>query len=226
MSKKGLYGYLVSEGLLLCLIEVGKVCGWSVQAVRILMYTAILINTIIVGYCFCHSGTNRTKSSDRLVAYAIFTTAAADFFMTLIGVERGFLPGIILFCSVQIIYALYLRLTIKVLLIRIAFFAAGLMALNMAGMLSLSNALGFLDLTLLLVNAVIAWMPVGTKTSLLFRIGITLFLCCDLSITCRDLMIGDMHAMIDFLVWIFYIPSQVAITLSYLYSEHQQPLAY
>lgn len=132
MSKKGLYGYLVSEGLLLCLIEVGKVCGWSVQAVRILMYTAILINTIIVGYCFCHAGTNRTKSSDRLVAYAIFTTAAADFFMTLIGVERGFLPGIILFCFVQIIYALYLRLTIKVLLIRIAFFASGLMALNMA----------------------------------------------------------------------------------------------
>ena len=221
MSKKGLFCYLVSEGLLLCLIEVGKVCGWSVQAVRILMYTAILINTIIVGYCFCHSGTNRTKSSDRLVAYAIFTTAAADFFMTLIGVERGFLPGIILFCCVQIIYALYLRLTIKLLLIRIAFFAAGLIALNMAGMLSLSNALGFLDLTLLLVNAVIAWMPVGTKTSLLFRIGITLFLCCDLSITFRDLTIGDMHAIIDFLVWIFYIPSQAAITLSYLDSVHE-----
>ena len=46
--------------------------------------------------------------------------------------------------------------------------------------------------------------------------GITLFLCCDLFIALRTLTKGGIHDMVDFFVWIFYIPSQVAITLWYL----------
>ena len=63
---------------------------------------------------------------------------------------------------------------------------------------------------------ILSWTPTGAKTPLLFRIGITLFLCCDLLIALRGFTTRGTHDTIDLFVWIFYIPSQVAITLSYL----------
>ncbi len=208
--------YLFFEMFLLCLVEIGECAGWSDLAVQILMYTAILINTAAAAHHFYKAGVNRKKDSDSLVAYALFVTAAADFFMTLIGSAAVFLPGVILFCLVQMIYALYLGSVGKWLPIRTVLFAVCLLLLRTAGMLTTENAFGLLDICLLLVNTVLAWTQVREKTSWLFRIGITLFLCCDLSITLRTLTTGSVHDMINFLVWIFYIPSQAAITLSYI----------
>ena len=79
MSKKGLLLYLVSEAILLCLIEVGKCVGWTAPVLQVMMYTAIVINTVIIAYRFYHLGSGRTKSADTIVAYALFATAAADF---------------------------------------------------------------------------------------------------------------------------------------------------
>lgn len=107
----------------------------------------------------------------------------------------------------------------KLLLLRIALFAVCLMFLNRAGMLTPVNAVGILDLNLLLINTIIAWTAASAKTPLLFRIGITLFLCCDLSVALVNLTAGSVRNVSDFLIWIFYIPSQAAITLSYLLSH-------
>lgn len=208
--------YLFSQALLLCLIEAGKCIGSNSRILQILMYTAILINTIIVACHVRRTGAGRTKSSDQYVAFALLATAAADYFLTLIGNHAAFLPGVILFCCVQILYALYLGSTMKLLLLRIALFAVCLMFLNRAGMLTPVNAVGILDLNLLLINTIIAWTAASSKTPLLFRIGITLFLCCDLSVALANLATGSVRDVSDFLIWIFYIPSQAAITLSYL----------
>ena len=43
---------MVFEGLLLCLIEIGKVVHWDIQVLRILMYVTIITNAISVGYRF------------------------------------------------------------------------------------------------------------------------------------------------------------------------------
>ena len=222
MIKKGLLSYLVPEMLLLCLIEIGKCLGWSVMAVQILMYTAILINTIIVASRYVRLGPDRTKKPDQYLAFALLATAAADIFLTLIGTDAVYLPGVILFCLVQVIYALYLRSGMKLLLIRIALFAVCLLVLKKAGILNLANAMGVLDLSLLLVNMVISWTSANANTPLLFRIGITLFLCCDLFIALRSFTSGGLHDVIDFFVWIFYIPSQAAITLAYLIRTYQK----
>ena len=222
MSKRACILYLIPEAILLFFIEIGKFLGWSTLPIRILMYIAIVINTIVTAYYFYHY--RKKNHSENLIAYAIFTTAVADFFMTLIGNDTGFIPGIIVFCIVQVIYALYLCPAVKWLLIRAAFLAACLVGLKVVGMLNLKNALGIADLSLLLVNAIIAWTKARSKTSLLFRIGITLFLFCDLSITIRTLTSAGVQDIVDYLVWIFYIPSQVAITLSYTSPKpHRQP---
>lgn len=216
MSQKGLHLYLISQALLLGLIETGKCIGCNGRTLQVLMYTAIVINTIMAVHRFCQSGADRAKHSDKYVACALFATAAADYFLTLIGNHAAFLPGVILFCCVQILYALYLGSTMKLLLLRIALFAVCLMLLSRAGMLTPVNAMGILDLNLLLINTIIAWTAASAKAPLLFRIGITLFLCCDISVALANLTTGSVRDVSDFLIWIFYIPSQAAITLSYL----------
>ncbi|MBR2834211.1 MAG: hypothetical protein IKE43_00650 [Coriobacteriales bacterium] len=218
MSTRGLIFYLVLEALLLCLIETGIYMSWNGQIVNTLMYAAILINTIVVAYRFFRLRADQRSAHDKFIAYAIFVTAVADIFLTLIGSADTFLPGVILFCMVQIIYAIYLYPTAKSLLIRVALFAICLLLLKIFEMLSLSNAFGLLDISLLLVNVIIAWTLTRVKIPLLFRIGITLFLCCDLSIALRIFTTGEAFGIIGLLVWLFYIPSQVLITLSYLSS--------
>ena len=221
MSRKSFILYLLTELILLCLVQAGQLDGWSNSVVQIFMYTAILINTVLTIYWFRKHGTDQNDSGDNFVAYALFVTAAADFFMTLIGTDAVFLPGVILFCLVQIIYALYLKSGVKSFLFRIALFIICLILLKKVGMLNLNNAFGLLDIILVLVNVVLAWTMARKRTTLLFRVGLTLFLCCDVSIVLRTLTDGGIHDVIAFLVWIFYIPSQVAITLSYVYGRQR-----
>ncbi|MEE1209373.1 MAG: hypothetical protein U0K60_04975 [Parafannyhessea umbonata] len=208
--------YLALEALLLCLVEIGEYADWDQQVVQITMYTAILINAAVVARRFFKTGASGKAVSNDLVAYALFATAAADFFMTLIGAAAAFLPGVILFCVVQTIYALYFDPHMRWLPVRIALFAIGLLLVGAAGLMSLHNAFGLLDLSLLLVNVVLAWVPERDRTSWLFRVGIALFLCCDCSVALRGLTTGSVHDVINALVWVFYIPSQVSLTLSYI----------
>ena len=213
MSKKGLIFYIVIEALLLCLIEICKIAGWDYTAELIIMYAAILLCTILAAYHFYRLGPERKSDGKKLIGYALFTTCAADLFMSLLEI---FIPGVIFFCLVQIIYALYLRPTAKSLTVRAVLLAVSLTALYITGKLDLTNALGVLDLTLILVNVIIAWTPSRAGTPLLFRIGMILFLCGDFAIAFRDLTQGDISFIIDLSVWAFYIPSQVLIMLAYL----------
>lgn len=221
-QKTALIVYLFIEAALLSLVETGKCAAWSDLTIQMFMYTAILLNAVITAFHFFNSGAYRKKDHRNLVAYAIFATAAADFFMTLIGTPAAFLPGVILFCLVQGIYALYLSPFVKWFLIRAGVFAVSVLGLKAAGMMDLKNVLGLLDISLLLINTGLAWTLARKKTSRLFKTGITLFLCCDCSIALRTLTSGSTHDIIDFLVWIFYVPSQAAICLSYI----QEPKAF
>ena len=56
MSQKGLHLYLISQALLLGLIEAGKCIGCNGRTLQVLMYTAIVINTIMAAHRFCQSG--------------------------------------------------------------------------------------------------------------------------------------------------------------------------
>ncbi len=219
MLKKSLIVYLLSELFLLCLIETGEFICWNEQAVQILMYAAILLNSVVVAHFFFNRKDDKGISPDRYVAYAIFGTVASDFFMTLIGSKDTYLPGVIIICVIQMFYARYLWPARKSLVIRAIVFIGCLLALYFFGMLNLSNALGMLDLSLLLINVILAWIHEKGKGEVLFRIGITLFLCGDLIIACRTFATGRVHDVLNLLEWVFYIPSQVTIALSFVHAK-------
>ncbi len=120
--------------------------------------------------------------------------------MTLISSPSTFLPGVILFCIIHAIYALYIDNKGRHLIASVISLPLFLPILNKAEMLNLGNALGVLDIILALMNAILVWTLVRKRASLLFKTELTLFLCGDLAIMFRALMTGRASILMNPLV--------------------------
>ena len=131
-----------------------------------------------------------------------------------------YLPGFALFCAVEGIYALYLKPDRRVLVIRAGWFAVLLLVGWILRMLTLANAFGLLNLSLLSVNVVEAWRARKSdsrRTALLFAAGLTCFLAGDLSVAAEVLTVpgSAIHTVASLAVWTFYLPAEVLIVLTY-----------
>ena len=130
--------------------------------------------------------------------------------------------GFFVFGLVLVIYACYLGLTKRRAIIRIGFYLVFIIAIAAAGLLTLDRFIACLSMSQLILNLVYVWIEHNkkrTRASLLLAVGITLFFGCDLFITIRMLLppVGFIYSVICFMVWVFYIPSQVVLTSSYIY---------
>ena len=218
-EKRNISIYLAAELILLIAIEAiiaarptETYLTGPFQPLNILMYLAIILNTIMALWYFTH---DRKKEHDML-AYGLFATCAADFFMTLLDTDAGYIIGVILFCIVETIYLVYLKPTKTNIILRALLYIAALISIYMAGLFTTANALGILNIVLVVTNVPSAFLTKRAHPPLLFKIGITLFMSCDLSIMIRTLTTGTAHDIVALLVWLFYIPAQVLITMAYI----------
>jgi len=207
--------YLFFEALVFAAIKFAELTSMPTQTTKIIMYSAIVGNTVMA----VHLRTRYGKR-DQLIFYALLVNCLADVFLTLTGGEQMFLPGFACFCTVEAIYAAYLRPDTRNLMIRAVVFAAALLLGHFMGMLTLPNALGLLNLTLVGVNAVCAWLTwrrERTFPALLFALGLTAFVIGDISVALEiTLPTGTAAQRIAALaVWTFYVPAQVLIVLTY-----------
>ena len=213
-TSSGCTCYVISEALLLFCMKLGEFIEIGWRYVDCLQYLAVLINAFAALQAFVRYGRKPGNELHRLLAWALFTTAAADFFLSMIGTEGAFVPGVLLFCIVQLLYAFWLDCGYRSFLLRGILFLAAAAAAFCTGMLTLPAALGLLDLSLLLVNVLTAWRLPGERVPALFRAGMTLFLCCDVTIAVKMISSGTLYDAAAFMVWVFYVPSQVCITVT------------
>ncbi len=195
--------------LVLDLLETAA--GWSTA----LKYLSILL-------CFAFVCVQAWEPDVRLVCAALGLTALADLFLLVLG--TGYLAGVCVFCGAQALYGLRLaRLrggeARRTLLLRGALAAAGLAALALLDGLSSLTAVTGVYFALLLSNALES-LALGRRTAL-FSVGLLLFLCCDLCVGAQNLSLafpatgpGGLYAFTRVGMWLFYLPSQVLITLS------------
>ena len=210
MKEKIIRVYLAAELILLFAIKRSESFS-SGFLENIVKYLAIVCSTAVAAFFFA----KKEKGRDRLIAYGLFATAAGDFFLTFLSEERFYLPGILMFCLVQAFYQAWLRPVRGMIAAEAVLFACELAVLAGAGELSPVNAAGALDIALLFMNTLAAWLPGKNRPPVLFRLGIALFLCCDLSLFVREAASGALSSAADWLTWICYVPSQVLITLTY-----------
>ena len=169
--------------------------------------------------CLAFSVYAAAKGGDRLVPVALVLTALAD--SLLLVLDTYYALGVLIFLGAQSVYLIRLRLTTGrawLLLRALVPLAAGVL-LYALGQASPLNLLAGLYFSQLLVNAAIAWTVPGRRGKL-FAIGLTLFIGCDVCVgafnaapgllpdgLCRFAAVG---------MWLFYLPSQVLISLSAL----------
>ena len=212
-----LLAYLAVELLLLIVGEATYEMSNGMPC-TIARYGAIFLNAVIAGIWFIRYGRSDRKDHSNLLAYGLFVTVIADFFLTWLGTEAYYIPGFIFFCIVEIIYAMYLKTTWRGYLLRFNIYIIALILLALSKQATVAYAIGLLNIVLVTTNAISAWTKHKQDVSLLFRIGIVLFFLCDISIVISGATEGTFSLVVSYLTWAFYAPSQVLITLSYVRS--------
>ncbi|MBO5906760.1 MAG: hypothetical protein J6Q85_01215 [Clostridia bacterium] len=195
-------------------------------------FTSILICPLFCTLLF-------TKSTDfAFTLPALCFTVIADWFLVVHG-GADKLSAMICFCAVQLLYcarlqmhqssglriikSLSLRLAFSLIFILAAFYTLG----DKTDLLSIVSVFYYATLIFNIIEAI-----GQIRTSVLFPIGLILFLMCDTVIglnVMAELYIqsfyeSDLYSIINpgfNLAWMFYLPSQVLITLS-LFKTHSE----
>ncbi|MBO4359035.1 MAG: hypothetical protein J5796_04460 [Erysipelotrichaceae bacterium] len=142
---------------------------------------------------------------------AMFFTLLADFFLLVL--NDHYLIGVSSFIVVQMVYCLYLytRSCSTYLPVRAVIYAVLLVAMYLKGELDLFNAavlFYFMNLTMNFISSL------SGDVSGLYSIGLFLFVLCDICVGLHNLLpAGKPYDIATFLMWVFYLPSQVLISI-------------
>ncbi len=187
-----------------------------------------LFQYALVILCFAFACGHRREDPDGMLALlALLCTVGADFFLVALR-EEQWIPGMGVFCLAQFFWALRLflleegRRRITHGLVWACICAALLvMAVILARGVDTILFLGAVYASLILTTVVFSWL---TPRNLLFTMGMTLFLGCDLFVAVNNAALYlDMNAFpvlkalydIPFnMMWAFYGPSQILLALS------------
>lgn len=185
--------------------------GWDVP----LKYLSILL-------CFLWSLGSAGNLDGKLTSTALAFTLLADLFLLVL--DRWYGAGVASFCVVQLLYLARIhRAGTRPLALRLLL-RAGLAALLLIAGAALGALNGLTALTLIYFSQLaanfIAGLSLGRR-GMVFTLGLLLFIGCDLCVGLNNLSSvlpqAAVLALLPFArvgMWLFYLPSQVLITLS------------
>lgn len=212
--------YIVIEGCILVAVKITEQTA-QMSVVRSIRYLAIIINTIVTLYFFFAHGRKafadgrNAERHENLVCLALVITLFADFFLTLLGGDFYGTIGVCIFCILESVYAVYLKSPVLSIIARAILFVLLGIAAYLTHHLTLTVVVAVLNIAILTVNLIDAWSAKRFDAGLLFKLGITLFFIGDLCVGVRAVTNGNIREVATFLVWIFYIPTQMLLTLHY-----------
>lgn len=211
--------------LYLLIYPTGDTCRWLEYAlVLVCLAYSLYAHSLDVEGCLCVT--------------ALGFTAAADFFLVALR-EAQLLPGVAMFCVAQLFWAgrlMYLEEGKRRLSHLVAWACtAGTLAIVAIVVARKADPLLLLCagyFSFLLTTALFAWL---TPKNLLFALGMTLFVGCDLFViagnagTYVDIstmpLLQSMNAIHFNMAWLFYGPSQMLLALSARGGLDLEPIA-
>lgn len=169
----------------------------------LIKYSGIIINFIFSFYLYI-----KKDLDDILLPLALILTAIADYFLLI--KDNNYQWGILCFCLVQTIYA-YKIDKLKSIPIRILFLIICILILKISNQsFNLTNILAIYSITNLTLNVIISFI----KNKNMFSIALLLFWLCDINVGIYNLQIKYIYPIAGMLMWIFYFPSQILLTIS------------
>lgn len=233
VTKQIFSAFCIVELLILIVLKVFSIVFVRSYKETLLMFSAILINALFMLFLTLRVKKAGLDTKITGIPLAVFVTLLADCFLVLlkdfadleiidfISADTSTMIGFVIFGLVQVIYAIHLGITKRRLAVRIAFYLVFVAVVYALGMMTFDRLLACLSMSQLILNTVYAWIEHHknkTPASLWLALGITLFFGCDSLIMMRMLLTpsGFIYEAVCFMVWVFYIPSQVVLTTSYL----------
>ncbi|WP_164880693.1 lysoplasmalogenase family protein [Clostridium manihotivorum] len=173
-------------------------------------------------------GTKGYDNADRnLLQLAFFFTSIADFFLI---IKNYYTLGVLFFILVQVTYIIrHSRkkfFNSKYIMVDILVFAALITTAILFKPDCIDNSLYIIALIygyFLLNSLIIAWSTLSKEfykkvSSFMIAIGMTLFFLCDINVGLYQFLVlcydTPSLEIIYFLVWFFYLPSQLLLSLS------------
>ena len=154
---------------------------------------------------------NALFDNKKLITAALLFTLIADYFLLVR--DNDYLFGIISFLVVQCIYFVYLKknnckpyFIIRILLYVITIIGSLVIKAPILDMLALCY------FESLLMNTISSYT---NKKLRVFSIGLSLFIGCDICVGLFNILPhNNLYSFVSIMMWIFYLPSQVLISLS------------
>ena len=157
---------------------------------------------IILCFLYCLSQRNI------IFSMALLFTSISDYFLLV--QDNNYIIGISTFIVVQLIYCYYLynQLCNTYFPFRLLLFVISVIILYLTEYLSLLNVL----VSFYFINLVFNFIcSLSDKNLRMFSLGLFLFICCDICVGLHNISLNPTAA---FLMWVFYLPSQVIISLN------------
>ena len=237
MNKRSVTIFAVIEIILYIIFLILDFSDANETTAAVLKFISIIICTCVTITALIRINDGTSRLSAVMAAIAMIFTVISDFFLLF---ADDILPGLITFGIVHIVYLIVImgadRKHVSIaLLIRIFLTALGVISLKDLlpdGILFLAAvlfyAISFLGNIFHLTLSIILKKnanPCLFRRPVMYLVGMILFVLCDINVLLYNL--GD-HIAVDtpafatlsraavYLIWIFYLPSQVLIVLSNL----------
>ena len=185
-----------------------------------LKYASISLCLAFSLYCLIR----KRKMANCFIPIALVFTLISDYFLLFNTNQNLYVYGLITFIITQLIYfafIVYLRKSKSELFINlIVRFLLTIAALGVAFYLNYSDVLTILALVYfveLLSNFLYSTFLIKLdKEYLIFSLGLLLFIGCDINVGLNNVHLfeGIDYSLVNFLMWVFYLPSQVLLSLT------------
>ena len=185
-----------------------------------LKYASISLCLAFSLYCLIR----KRKMVNCFIPIALVFTLISDYFLLFNTNQNLYVYGLITFIITQLIYfafILYLRKSKLELLINLLVRSLlTIAALGVAFYLNYSDVLTILALVYfveLLSNFLYSTFLIKLdKEYLIFSLGLLLFIGCDINVGLNNVHLfeGIDYSLVNFLMWVFYLPSQVLLSLT------------
>ncbi|MDO4940698.1 MAG: hypothetical protein Q4E33_03280 [Erysipelotrichaceae bacterium] len=164
-----------------------------------LKYTGIIL-------CFIYN----IVSKNVILSLALLFTLISDYFLLL--TNNHILIGLLTFIIVQLLYMYFLstKNINNLYSIRIGLYLL-LTIICIILKTNLETILALLYFSSLVMNTICSYQ---NKKLLIYSIGLTLFIGCDINVGLHNIMnVGTIYQIATIMMWIFYLPSQVLISI-------------
>lgn len=185
-----------------------------------LKYASISLCLAVSSYCLIR----KREMVNCFIPIALVFTLISDYFLLFNTNQNLYVYGLITFIITQLIYfafVLYLRKSKLELLINLLVrFLLTIAALVVAFYLNYSDVLTILALVYfveLLSNFLYSTLLIKLdKKYSIFSLGLFLFIGCDINVGLNNVHLfeGIDYSLVNFLMWVFYLPSQVLLSLT------------